>query len=219
MARPPVMSSSHQMLKKKTIKKRRVPVRRIDTRDRILEAGRHLFWERGYSATGLADILERAKARSGSFYHFFKSKEDLLHAVLDVYAAALHPVIIDPAIRAGNTGTNRVFAILDGYRNSLVETGCTYGCPIGRLALEIEPAKGPAMDLIAKNFAGWTAAVEGLLLQDRKRFRPDTNFAELSQLVLTVMEGGVMQARARRSIEPFDASVRQLRQYVDLLTI
>ena len=203
---------------KRTDSRRRTPVGRMDTRDRILNAGRHLFWERGYSATGLADILQRAKARSGSFYHFFKSKEDLLHAVLDMYVEALHPVIIEPATRAGADGISRVFAILDGYRRALLETNCTYGCPIGRLALEIEPANAPAMDLIAKNLTGWTTAVEALLLQDRKRFRRDTNFAELSQLVLTVMEGGVMQARARRDIEPFDASVRQLRHYVTLLT-
>jgi AcrR family transcriptional regulator len=203
---------------RKTTKARRAPGRRMDTRDRILEAGRHLFWERGYSATGLADILERANARSGSFYHFFPSKDDLLRAVLDVYVEALQPVIVDPAIRAGSDGVTRVFAILDGYRRSLLETNCTYGCPIGRLALEIEPTNAPAMDLIAKNLVGWTAAVEVLLLQERARFRPDTNFAELSQLVLTVMEGGVMQARARRDIEPFDASVRQLRQYISLLT-
>jgi len=196
----------------------RTQPRQIDTRDRIIEAGRHLFWERGYSATGLADILDRAGARSGSFYHFFRSKEDLLHAVLDLYVQALQPVIIDPAIRAGNDGITRVFAILDGYRRSLIDTNCTYGCPIGRLALEIEPSNAAAMDLIAKNFASWTTAVEGLLLQERERFRPETDFRGLAQFVLTVMEGGVMQARARRDIEPFDASVHQLRQYLALLT-
>jgi hypothetical protein len=127
-------------------------------------------------------------------------------------------VIIDPAIRAGNDGITRVLAILDGYRRSLIETNCTYGCPIGRLALEIEPANAAAMDLIAKNLGGWTAAVEGLLLQERERFRQGTDFRALAQFVLTVMEGGVMQARARRNIEPFDASVQQLRQYLALLT-
>lgn len=110
-----------------------------------------------------------------------------------------------------------MFAILDGYRRSLVETNCTYGCPIGRLALEIAPANAIAMDLIAKNFMGWTTAVERLLREERERFRPDTDFNALAQFVLTVMEGGVMQARARRDIEPFDASVQQLRNYVSLL--
>ena len=225
MRRNTALSTVITMPTKKTVKRskttarRAAPIRRIDTRERILDAGRHLFWERGYSATGLADILERAKARSGSFYHFFKSKEDLLHAVLDMYVEALHPVIIEPATLSGSDGISRVFAVLDGYRRALLETDCTYGCPIGRLALEIEPTNAPAMDLIAGNLAGWTTAVETLLLQERQRFRPDTNFSELSQLVLTVMEGGVMQARARRNIEPFDASVRQLRQYVSLLTM
>jgi Tetracyclin repressor-like, C-terminal domain len=92
-----------------------------------------------------------------------------------------------------------------------------YGCPIGRLALEIDPSNDAAMDLIAKNFAGWTGAVETLFQQERDRFRADTDFAGLAQFVLTVMEGGVMQARARRDIAPFDASVAHLRRYIALL--
>ena len=189
-----------------------------DTKDRILEAARYLFWERGYAATGLNDILRRAKVLSGSFYHFFRGKEDLLNAVLDMYVGALHPVIIDPAVRTGHDGIARVFAVLDGYRRSLIATDCTYGCPIGRLALEIDPRNEASMSLIAKNFAGWANAVEGLFRQDADRFPPETDFGQLAQFVLTVMEGGVMQARAHRSIAPFDASVQQLRVYVDLLT-
>jgi TetR/AcrR family transcriptional repressor of nem operon len=57
----------------------------MDTRERILEAARYLFWERGYSATGINDILKQAQARSGSFYHFFAGKEALLNAVLASY--------------------------------------------------------------------------------------------------------------------------------------
>ena len=52
-----------------------------DTRERLIEAARHLFWERGYAATGLAEILARAGANSGSFYHFFESKDALLRTV------------------------------------------------------------------------------------------------------------------------------------------
>ena len=38
-----------------------------DTRERIVEAARFLFWEKGYAATGLAELLARAGANSGSF--------------------------------------------------------------------------------------------------------------------------------------------------------
>ena len=47
-----------------------------------MEAALYLFWLRGYAATGIAEILQRAKANAGSFYYCFKTKEELLLAVL-----------------------------------------------------------------------------------------------------------------------------------------
>ena len=54
------------------------------TRERIVEAARQLFFRQGYTATGISQILKAAEAKSGSLYHFFPSKEDLLAAVLEV---------------------------------------------------------------------------------------------------------------------------------------
>jgi hypothetical protein len=65
--------------------------------------------------------------------------------------------------------------------------------------------------------AGWTAAIEGCLKDASARFPADMDCASLSRFVLTVMEGGVMQARAHRSLVPFDASVEHLRAYFKLL--
>ena len=67
------------------------------TRARLLDAARYLFWEKGYAATGMAELLERAQANSGSFYHFFASKEALLLAVLEDYLQGLEPVVVQPA--------------------------------------------------------------------------------------------------------------------------
>jgi AcrR family transcriptional regulator len=176
------------------------------TRTRIVEAARHLFWEKGYAATGLAELLERAQANSGSFYHFFESKDAVLRAVLDTYTEALEPIVLKPVWDAHADPLTRVFALLDSYRDRLVATDCRYGCPIGRLALEIDSENTPAHELIAKNFAAWTAAVEACL---RAAGVPKPHDA--ATFVLTVMEGGVMQSRAYRSLAPFDACVRQLR--------
>ncbi len=57
------------------------------------------------------------------------------------------------------------------------------------------------------------------LFQAKTRLPPDQPLRELAQLVLTVMEGGVMQARTFRDIEYFDAAVRQLRQYFKCLLL
>jgi AcrR family transcriptional regulator len=187
------------------------------TRERILEAARYLFWEKGYTATGMAEILERADANAGSFYHFFAGKDALLLAVLETYLDGLEPVVLRPAFAHRRDPIARVFAILEGYRERLISTDCRYGCPLGRLALEIEAENLPAHELIARNFAAWTAAVRQCLEAARDRFPPRTDLDALATLVLTTMEGGVLQSRSYRRIEPFDQSVAQLRRYLTLL--
>src|SRR5271170_2030600 len=69
----------------------------LSTRERLIFAAIELFWEKGYANTSMSDLLTRANANSGSFYHFFPSKEDLLIAVLDRYLILLHPAMLGPA--------------------------------------------------------------------------------------------------------------------------
>ena len=114
------------------------------TRNRLIESARYLFWERGFSGTGMADLLSHAGVNSGSFYHFFESKEALLRAVLETYLEALRPAIVDPAFARTEEPVERIFAVLEGYRERILQTQCKYGCPLGRLALEIDPEKPPS---------------------------------------------------------------------------
>ena len=185
------------------------------TRARLLEAARSLFWEKGYAATGMAEILERGHANSGSFYHFFASKEALLLAVLDSHIEGLEPIVLRPAFARHRDPILRIFALLEGYRERILGTGCRFGCPLGRLALEIEAENLPAHERIADNFSGWTKAVRKCLQQAREqgRLASKLDLDALATFVLTTMEGGVMQSRSYRSVQPFDQSVAQLRSY------
>jgi TetR/AcrR family transcriptional repressor of nem operon len=184
-------------------------------RELLLDAARYLFWEKGYAATGVAELLQRARVNSGSFYHVFAGKEALLLAVLEGYLDGLEPAVLRPAFARRRDPIGRIFAILEGYREKLLATGCQYGCPIGRLALEIEAENLPAHSRIAANFAAWTAAVRGCL--EAARLPPDCDTDALATFVLSTMEGGVMQARSYRRMQPFDQSVAQLRNYFECL--
>jgi TetR/AcrR family transcriptional repressor of nem operon len=194
-----------------------VPRPASTTRDRIILAAVELFYSQGYEATGMAQILKKSSANSGSFYFFFKSKEQLLNAVLDWYLANLEPILLRPVYTATEDPIERIFLLLDGYRNKILATNFTFTCPIGRLALEIDPDRRKIHKKIAANFDGWTAAVRQCLAEAADRFPDGTDFDQLSQFVLAVMEGGVMQARAHRSIVPFDSSVEQLRHHLNHL--
>ena len=191
------------------------PAIQVNTKTRLIEAARYLFWKNGYAATGMAEILAAAKANSGSFYHFFDSKEALLLAVLETYVDGLEPAVLRPVFERTNDPLERIFGILEGYRGRLIETECRYGCPLGRLALELDPDNREVHERIAANFAAWTAAVRTCL--DKLPLPDGLDREGLSRFVLTVMEGAVMQARTHRSLKPFDQSVAQLRDYFDRL--
>src|SRR5271155_2595889 len=99
----------------------------VGTRDRLINSARHLFWERGFAGTTMADLLAHAQVNSGSFYHFFESKEALLRAVLEGYLHALRPMVIDPAFATTDEPVERIFAILAGYRERILMTDSKYG--------------------------------------------------------------------------------------------
>jgi TetR/AcrR family transcriptional regulator, transcriptional repressor for nem operon len=189
----------------------------VGTRDRLINSARFLFWDRGYAGTSMADLLAHAQVNSGSFYHFFESKEALLRDVLEGYLHALRPMVIDPAFAQTDQPVERIFAILEGYRGRILQTDCQYGCPLGRLALEIDPENRPAHKLIAQNFQGWIDAVRECVEEMKDRLPRGTDREALATYVLVVMEGGVMLSRSYASVEPFDRAVRQLRQHFQLL--
>ena len=189
-----------------------------DTRQRIVLAAMELFWLKGFGSTSIADILSRSQVNSGSLYHFFPGKQDLLIAVLEAYRDGIGPMLLQPAWNGVEDPVERVFALLGSYRRALIETECAYGCPIGSLALELHDADPIVRKHLADNFTGWIDAVEGCFAAAATRFPPETDLRGLAEMALHVMEGGVMQARTYRDIDFFDRAVAQFRLHVDALT-
>ena len=177
----------------------------------------HLFWEKGFGSTSVADILCRAGVNSGSLYHFFPGKQDLLIAVLDTYIGGIHQMLLEPAWRGVADPIDKIWKLMDGYRDALVQTDCTYGCPIGSLALEIHEPDPAVRERLAMNFSNWTEAIEGCLKAAGNRVPPGTDTRALAEFVLTTMEGAVMLARSYRDIAYFDRAIAQLKDHFNRL--
>ncbi len=60
------------------------------TRLRILQAAGDLFHAQGVAATSPDQVIEASETGKGQFYHYFKSKEGLVHAVLQNYLEEIH---------------------------------------------------------------------------------------------------------------------------------
>jgi len=188
-----------------------------ETKNRILRTAFQLFHEQGFHATGIATIVREANVNPGSLYHFFKSKDQLLLSVLEFAIGYLGPAVMDPVERQIGDPIDRVFGLLAQYRDGMVQHGCRMGCPIGNLALEVTDGNSQARHLIHQNFENWTQRVEAWLRAAGDRLPPELDRSRLAHFILTIVEGGLMQARAANDLKPFDDSVAVLRDHLNLL--
>src|SRR5579862_1654653 len=73
---------------------------KIENRHTILEAARRVFAELGYGATTVRDIVRATPLASGTFYNYFKSKEEIFQAIQDESALRIRPRLREERARA-----------------------------------------------------------------------------------------------------------------------
>lgn len=87
---------------------------KVHNRQTILEAARQVFAELGYGATTVRDIIRATPLASGTFYNYFKSKEEVYEAIRDEVALVIRPQLREERRRAATveefiSGTFRTF--------------------------------------------------------------------------------------------------------------
>lgn len=191
----------------------------LTTRERLLTVATRLFLEKGYNATSVAGILRESDTNSGSLYHFFATKQDLLIGVLDQYRDGIETLLFEPVWSGVADPVERIFALLEGYRRMLVESEYRLGCPIGNIALEIAAPDASVRERLVENFEAWTEGVERCLDEAGERIPDGVDRRALARCALITMEGGVMLSRAYRDIGPFDQAVAGYRDYLKRLGV
>ncbi|MFC3228471.1 TetR/AcrR family transcriptional regulator [Marinibaculum pumilum] len=119
------------------------------TREQIVAAADRLFYRQGFETTSFADIAAAVKISRGNFYYHFRSKDEILDAVVARRLDDTHAILqawaaqdADPAARIRS-----FIGILLRNRESIM----AFGCPVGTLATELaklrHPAQGEAVAL------------------------------------------------------------------------
>jgi len=191
--------------------------RKTTTRERLITTAAELFWRQGYAQTGVNEIIQQAQATSGSFYHFFPAKEDLLLAVVDHMSEKIQAEVFETPSSSTADPIDRLFSILSAYRRYLAANDFVFASPLASLAAEVSENHPQVRARLAEVVDGWASQIEGLLTDAAPRLPMDTDRSVLAQFIVSAMEGAVLQARVSRSAVPFDATVTQLRTHFDHL--
>jgi len=104
-------------------------------RQRIVDAADNLFYSRGYNQTSFSDISDETGIPRGNFYYYFKTKEDILTAVVE-YRVSGFKEMLEQAVK--NTSDPRERLLMLASMPELHEEQLLqYGCPIGTLSSEL----------------------------------------------------------------------------------
>jgi len=128
-------------------------------RQQIVEAANRLFYHRGYNQTSFTDIAEAAGIPRGNFYYYFKTKDDILGAVIDARIERIRAMLAEWDAAAADP-RQRLKRFAEMIRNSEKDL-VRYGCPMGSLNIELGKAQ-PALKAKAKKmfdlFRDWLTA-------------------------------------------------------------
>lgn len=104
-------------------------------RDAIVNAANVLFYEQGYEETSFTHIADRAGISRGSFYHYFKTKDEILHKVVDLRMLGVEAMLEDWS-RRYETPLLRLKRYVQILRND-EKDAIRYGCPMGTLNTQL----------------------------------------------------------------------------------
>ncbi len=112
-----------------------------------MAAARELIYRRGIAGTSLADIAKAGDVPVGNVYYYFKTKDDIVHAVVQLYEDQLRDTLAELE-RRHRTPKARLKALVGVFAEwaaaAVAEHGAQYGCPHGTLSSELaKQADGP----------------------------------------------------------------------------
>ncbi|SCZ63256.1 TetR/AcrR family transcriptional regulator [Thiohalomonas denitrificans] len=176
--------------------------RNSDTRDRLVEAAIDLIYARSFGAVGVQEICARARVQKGSFYHFFRSKQELAMAAIDVLWQRLQVEVFDPAFADDVPPLERIarFFTLSArfQRNQAKVSGHVLGCPFGNLALEMSTQDEVIRGRVDAVFRLAERRIEQALeaaLADGSA--PHIDPPSAARAVFAFMEGALLMAKTR----------------------
>jgi TetR/AcrR family transcriptional regulator, transcriptional repressor for nem operon len=187
------------------------------SRERIVERAAELFAEHGIAATSLDEVLAAAGAGKGQFYHYFRSRDELVAAAVGhrcaQVLAGLTQALGDVSSLAG------LEKALSGFAAGFEQLGMP-GCPIGTLATEVAGRNEDARLRAAAGFDAWEQLLADALERMRQHgeLRADAEPAALATGLLASIEGGMVLSQARKDIASLriavDAGLAQVRTHL-----
>jgi TetR/AcrR family transcriptional repressor of nem operon len=187
-----------------------------NTKDRIIESGAHIMHLKGFNHTGIQEILDAAGVPKGSFYNYFKSKEDFGLQVIDYFISYFNIFTEEITSDRSLSPLEKIRRILEQFAAFFESEDYAYGCPVGNLSQEmgdLSPAFREKLKEALDNMAGIYAQLLKEA-QGRGEISISMDPTETAYFIVSSWHGALIRMKVEKSLEPLKSHLKFIFDYV-----
>ncbi len=196
---------------------------RSDTHTRIMDAAESLILEKGFAGTSVDAIVADAGVTKGAFFHYFSTKTDLAHALVDRWVerdAEYLEETMGRAERLNRDPLQQLLLFVGLFEESMAALTEPYpGCLMASMLYEAELFDEATHARIRQSVLAWRKRIRAKLEDVTARYPPklDVDLNVLSDQMWSMAEGAFILSKSMRDAGAVANQIRQYRNYLELL--
>ena len=185
------------------------------TKQYIVEKTAPVFNTKGYAGTSINDLMNATGLSKGSIYGNFENKDEVALAAFD-YNFGKVVAYIRQKTEARGTYIDKLMVYPETYRNLFSLPFLEAGCPLLNTSAEADDTHPLLREKAVKALKFWKTSVELLIKKgiETKEINPCTNAAEFSAILMSLVEGAVMQAKLTGQLTELNFSMNFLERMI-----
>lgn len=194
-----------------------------NTRTRIMDIAQDAVLAKGFDATSIDEIVAAAEITKGGFFYHFPDKNALARALIERHIEVENELFDDLWRRAHELSDDPLHAVLIGLKllaEMLEDMPNGHpGCVVATAAYQDRLFNAEVREINRRAVLGWRARYRALFDRVAEVYPPhdDVDLDALSDMVSTVVEGGIVMGKALCEPHMIVGQVMLLRSYVRLL--
>jgi TetR/AcrR family transcriptional regulator, transcriptional repressor for nem operon len=179
-------------------------------REQLLDIGVAMFIDQGFHGTGIQEVVDQAGIPKGSFYNYFKSKEDFGAQAIIHYSDNFKEFLQTVVNSSKKDAAQALSQFFDNLIKLFNSKDCKEGCLLGNFAAEISDSSKIGRETMSICVNEWKDILKELIIRGqeqghiKKGLRPD----DLADFFLNFLEGSIL----RMKIEGTTAPLEQMRK-------
>jgi len=177
---------------------------RSNTRDRIIATGAEIIHRKGFNHTGIQEILNSASVPKGSFYNYFKSKDDFGLQIIDYFSAHFKRIAKETLEDTRVSPLSRIYAFLTAFMEYFESQNYAGGCPIGNLAQEMGDLSPAFRKKLSETIDMMVDAYSRVLVAAQKdgKILKNLDIRDTASFIIAGWHGAIIQMKLTQSLAP-----------------